>query len=102
MTRHGLLPPVRGVPGSHAKGRAITAATFWGTRPVLPGSSLRRTQMTGDLRLSDRGRTPMNITSDVAGSQWNSVQPPQEITGRLFNWGRDITRTHPLATDMLL
>jgi signal transduction histidine kinase len=44
----------------------------------------------------------MNITSDVAGPQWNSVQPPQEITGRLFNWGRDITRTHPLATDTLL
>jgi signal transduction histidine kinase len=45
---------------------------------------------------------PMNITSDVAGPQWNSLQPPQEITGRLFNWGRDITRTHPLVTDTLL
>ncbi len=44
----------------------------------------------------------MNITSDVAGPQWSSPQPPQEITGRLFNWGRGITRTHPLVTDTLL
>ena len=44
----------------------------------------------------------MQITSDVASPQWTSPQPPQEITGRLFNWGRDVTRTHPLVTDMLL
>jgi signal transduction histidine kinase len=44
----------------------------------------------------------MNTPSDVTGPQWGSPQPPQEVTGRLFNWGRDFTRTHPLVTDTLL
>jgi signal transduction histidine kinase len=44
----------------------------------------------------------MNLTSDAAGPQSNSLQPPQEMTGGLFGWGRDIARTHPLATDTVL
>ena len=44
----------------------------------------------------------MGSMTDHASSQWTSLQPPDEITGGLFGWGRDIVRTHPLATDALL
>jgi signal transduction histidine kinase len=44
----------------------------------------------------------MGMMNDLAGPQWTSLQPPEEITGGLFNRGRDIVRTHPLATDTLL
>ena len=44
----------------------------------------------------------MGMMNDLAGPQWTSLQPPEEITGGLFNRGRDIVRTHPLATDALL
>jgi signal transduction histidine kinase len=44
----------------------------------------------------------MGIMTDLSGPQWSSLQPPEEITGDLFGRGRDIVRTHPLATDALL
>jgi signal transduction histidine kinase len=44
----------------------------------------------------------MGIMTDYASPQWTSLQPPEEITGGLFSRGRDIVRTHPLATDALL
>ncbi|HTU73422.1 MAG TPA: sensor histidine kinase [Trebonia sp.] len=44
----------------------------------------------------------MGIMTDYASGQWTSLQPPQEITGGMFSRGRDIVRTHPLATDALL
>jgi len=31
-----------------------------------------------------------------------SLQPPEDITGGLFGWGRNIVRSYPLATDALL
>jgi signal transduction histidine kinase len=40
--------------------------------------------------------------TDYAGPQWTSLQPPDEITGGMFSRGREIARTHPLATDALL
>ncbi|HEX3959243.1 MAG TPA: hypothetical protein VHZ03_21860, partial [Trebonia sp.] len=40
--------------------------------------------------------------TDYASPQWTSLQPPAEITGGMFSRGRDIVRTHPLATDTLL
>jgi signal transduction histidine kinase len=44
----------------------------------------------------------MGIMTDHAGPQWTPLHPPDEITGGLFNRGRDIVRTRPLATDTLL
>jgi signal transduction histidine kinase len=44
----------------------------------------------------------MGMTTDLASPQWTSLQPPEEITGGFFNRGRDLVRTHPLATDALL
>jgi len=44
----------------------------------------------------------MGIMTDYASPQWTSLQPPEEITGGMFSRGRDIVRTHPLATDALL
>jgi signal transduction histidine kinase len=44
----------------------------------------------------------MGIMNDYASPQWTSLQPPDEITGGMFSRGRDIVRTHPLATDALL
>ena len=43
----------------------------------------------------------MGIMTD-ASPQWTSLQPPEEITGGMFSRGRDIVRTHPVATDALL
>ncbi len=40
--------------------------------------------------------------SDRTGPQWTSLHPPEEITSGLFNRGRHIVRTRPLATDSLL
>jgi len=40
--------------------------------------------------------------TDSAGPQWTALQPPADITGSLFNRGRQIARTHPLACDTLL
>src|ERR1700722_11113620 len=31
-----------------------------------------------------------------------SLQPPEDITGGLFGWGRTMVRNYPLATDALL
>src|ERR1700691_1624075 len=31
-----------------------------------------------------------------------SLQPPDDITGGLFGWGRTMVRTYPLTTDALL
>jgi signal transduction histidine kinase len=44
----------------------------------------------------------MGIMTDLAGPQLTSLRPPEEINGGLFSRGRDIARTHPLATDALL
>ncbi len=44
----------------------------------------------------------MGIMTDYASPQWTSLQPPEEITGGMFSRGRDVVRTHPLATDALL
>jgi signal transduction histidine kinase len=44
----------------------------------------------------------MGMMTDSAGPQWTALQPPADITGSLFNRGRHIVRTHPLATDTLL
>ncbi|HUN31973.1 MAG TPA: sensor histidine kinase [Trebonia sp.] len=44
----------------------------------------------------------MGIMTNYASPQWTSLQPPEEITGGMFSRGRDIVRTHPLATDALL
>jgi signal transduction histidine kinase len=44
----------------------------------------------------------MATTTGLAGPQPTSLQPPQEITRSLFGWGRDLVRTHPLATDAML
>jgi signal transduction histidine kinase len=41
-------------------------------------------------------------TTHLASPQPTSLQPPQEITRSLFGWGRELERTHPLATDALL
>jgi signal transduction histidine kinase len=41
----------------------------------------------------------MATMTDLAGPQSTSLQPPQEITRSLFGRGRDLVRTHPLATD---
>jgi signal transduction histidine kinase len=45
---------------------------------------------------------PREIMTDRTGPQWTSLHPPEEITGGLFNRGRHIVRTRPLATDTLL
>jgi signal transduction histidine kinase len=39
---------------------------------------------------------------DRTGPQWTSLHPPEEITSGLFNRGRQVVRTRPLATDTLL
>jgi signal transduction histidine kinase len=44
----------------------------------------------------------MGMMTDRTGPQWTSLHPPEEITGGLFNRGRQIVRTRPLATDALL
>jgi signal transduction histidine kinase len=44
----------------------------------------------------------MGMMTDRTGPQWTPLHPPDEITGGLFNRGRDIMRTRPLATDTLL
>jgi signal transduction histidine kinase len=44
----------------------------------------------------------MAVMTDRASPQWTSLQPPEEITRSLFGRGRDLLRTHPLATDALL
>jgi signal transduction histidine kinase len=44
----------------------------------------------------------MGIMTDLASPQWTSLGPPEEITGGMFNRGRQLVRTHPLATDALL
>jgi signal transduction histidine kinase len=43
-----------------------------------------------------------HINASAASPQWTSLQPPEEITGGLFSWSRDLVRTRPLATDALL
>jgi signal transduction histidine kinase len=44
----------------------------------------------------------MAAITDRASARWTSLQPPDEITRSLFGRGRDLVRTHPLATDALL
>ncbi|HEY0933003.1 MAG TPA: histidine kinase [Trebonia sp.] len=44
----------------------------------------------------------MGMMTELARPGRDSLQPPEEITGGLFGRGRDIARTHPLATDALL
>jgi signal transduction histidine kinase len=44
----------------------------------------------------------MAAITDRASPRWTSLQPPDEITRSLFGRGRDLVRTHPLATDALL
>jgi signal transduction histidine kinase len=44
----------------------------------------------------------MATMTDRASPHWTSLQPPEEITRSLFGRGRDVVRTHPLATDALL
>jgi signal transduction histidine kinase len=44
----------------------------------------------------------MATMTDRASPQWTPLQPPEEITRSLFGRGRDVVRTHPLATDALL
>jgi signal transduction histidine kinase len=56
----------------------------------------------GNLRLSNRGGDAKGMMTDRTGPQWTSLHPPEEITSGLFNRGRQIVRTRPLATDSLL
>jgi signal transduction histidine kinase len=42
------------------------------------------------------------MMTDRTSPQWISLHPPEEITGGLFNRGRHIVRTRPLAADTLL
>jgi signal transduction histidine kinase len=44
----------------------------------------------------------MGIVTDIAGPQWTSLQPPEDITSGLFGRGRSTLRNHPFAFDALL
>jgi signal transduction histidine kinase len=44
----------------------------------------------------------MGTMTDYASPGLTSLQPPEDITGGLFGWGRGMARNHPLATDALL
>src|SRR5580692_842856 len=44
----------------------------------------------------------MGTMTDYTSRGPTSLQPPEDITGGLFGWGRNIVRTYPLATDALL
>jgi signal transduction histidine kinase len=46
--------------------------------------------------------TPLGTTTEFPEPGRTPLQPPDEITHDLFGWGRNLVRTHPLATDTLL
>jgi signal transduction histidine kinase len=44
----------------------------------------------------------MGTMTEYTGRGPTSLQPPDDITGGLFGWGRTMVRSYPLATDALL
>ncbi|MGD0700412.1 MAG: sensor histidine kinase [Trebonia sp.] len=44
----------------------------------------------------------MGTMTEYTNRGLTSLQPPEDITGGLFGWGRNIVRSYPLATDALL
>jgi signal transduction histidine kinase len=44
----------------------------------------------------------MSTIADYTGGGPTSLQPPEDITRGLFEWGRAMVRNYPLATDSLL